>query len=83
MMTNQRQYLNTQAQAERFRRALLTPDAGGLHPKAAKAMREGLHSQLADLEAELADYDSLRQGAGSHTAKPRGDCFPGNMYTCT
>jgi len=62
VITNQRQYLNTQAQAERFRQALATPDAEGLHPKAAKAMRDGLRSQLDDLEAELAEYDVLRQG---------------------
>jgi HTH-type transcriptional regulator/antitoxin HigA len=61
MITNQRQYLHTQAQAGRFRSALAAPDAEGLHPKAAKAMREGLRSQLEDLEAELAEYDALRQ----------------------
>jgi HTH-type transcriptional regulator/antitoxin HigA len=62
MITNQRQYLNTQAQAERFRQALAAPDAKGLHPRAAKAMRDGLRSQLDDLETELAEYDALRQG---------------------
>jgi HTH-type transcriptional regulator / antitoxin HigA len=62
MITNQRQYLNTQAQAERFRQALAAPDQEGLHPKAAKAMRDGLRSQLHDLEAELAEYDALRRG---------------------
>lgn len=62
MITNQRQYLNTQAQAERFRRALAAPVAEGLHPKAAKAMRDGLRSQLRDLETELAEYDALRRG---------------------
>lgn len=62
MITNQRQYLNTQAQAERFRQALAAPDAEGLHQKAAKAMRDGLRSQLEDLEAELAEYDALREG---------------------
>lgn len=62
MITNQRQYLNTQAQAERFRQALAAPDAEGRHSKAAKAMRDGLRSQLDDLEAELAEYDALRRG---------------------
>jgi DNA-binding Xre family transcriptional regulator len=61
MITNHRQYLHTQAQAERFRQALAAPDAAGLHPKAAKAMREGLRSQLDDLEAELTEYDALRE----------------------
>lgn len=62
MITNQRQYLNTQAQAERFRQALRAPVAAGQHPKAARATRDGLRSQLEDLEAELAQYDALRQG---------------------
>ncbi len=62
MITNHRQYLNTQAQAERFRQALAAPDPAGTHPRAAKAMREGLRSQLEDLEAELAEYGALRQG---------------------
>jgi HTH-type transcriptional regulator / antitoxin HigA len=62
MITNQRQYLNTQSQAARFRQALAAPESAGLHPKAAQAMRDGLRSQLEDLEGELAEYDALRQG---------------------
>lgn len=62
MITNQRQYLVAQSQAQRFRQALDAPDAPGLHPKAAKAMRAGLRSQLDDIEAELAEYDALSQG---------------------
>lgn len=62
MITNHRQYQITQAQAERFRQALAAPDAPGLHPRAAKAMRDGLKSQLEDIEAEIAEYDALRQG---------------------
>lgn len=62
MITNQRQYLVAQSQAERFRQALAAPEAAGLHPKAAKAMRAALRSQLDDLEAEVAEYDALRQG---------------------
>ncbi|HSW05881.1 helix-turn-helix domain-containing protein [Aquabacterium sp.] len=62
MITNQRQYLVSQGQAERFRQALAAPDAQGLHPKAAKAMRAGLRSQLDDLDAEIAEYDALRHG---------------------
>jgi len=61
MIIDHRQYLGTQARAERFRQALASPDAKALHPKAAKAMRAGLHSQLEDLEAELAEYESLRR----------------------
>ena len=62
MIANQRQYLVAQSQSERFRQALAAPDAQGLHPRAVKAMRAGLRSQLEDLEAELAEYDALSQG---------------------
>jgi HTH-type transcriptional regulator / antitoxin HigA len=62
VITNQRQYLVAQTQAERFRQALVAPDAAGLHPKAARAMRAGLRSQLDDIEAELAEYDDLSRG---------------------
>ena len=41
MITNERQYLITQAQAAKFRDALAAAPAEGLHPKALKAMREG------------------------------------------
>jgi HTH-type transcriptional regulator / antitoxin HigA len=62
MITNQRQYLVAQSQAQRFRHALAAPDAKRLHPKAVKAMRAGLRSQLDDIEAEMAEYDALSQG---------------------
>lgn len=62
MITNQRQYLNTRAQVERFRAALTAPDASDVHPKAAAAMRAGIQSQLEDLEAELLEYEALRDG---------------------
>jgi len=62
MITNQRQYLVAQGQAERFRQAIAAPVAKGLHPKAVKAMTAGLRSQLDDVEAELAEYDALSQG---------------------
>jgi hypothetical protein len=74
MITNHRQYLNTQAQSERFRQALAAPDTEGLHPKAVKAMRDGLRSQLEDLEAELAEYGALRQG---QVATPKADSIVG------
>jgi HTH-type transcriptional regulator/antitoxin HigA len=62
VITNQRQYLIAQRQAERFRQALTAPDRQGLHPKAVKAMRAGLRSQLDDIEAELIEYDALSGG---------------------
>ncbi len=62
MITNERQYLITQAQAAKFRDALAAVPAEGLPAKAPKAMREGAQSQLAELEEQLAEYDALRTG---------------------
>jgi len=62
MITNERQYQITQAQAAKFRAALAAEPARGLHPKALKAMRDGAQSQLAELEGQLAEYDKLRNG---------------------
>jgi DNA-binding Xre family transcriptional regulator len=62
MITNERQYLITQAQAAKFREALADVPAEGLHPKALKAVRDGARSQLAELEEQLAEYDGLRTG---------------------
>ena len=62
MITNERQYLITQAQAAKFREALAAAPAEGLHPRALKAMRDGAQSQLAELEEQLAEYEALRTG---------------------
>ena len=62
MITNERQYQITQAQAAKFREALAAMPAEGLHPKALKAMRDGARSQLAELEEQLAEYENLRNG---------------------
>ena len=62
MITNERQYLITQAQAAKFRDALAATPAEGLHPKALKAMRDGAQSQLAELEEQIAEYEALRAG---------------------
>ena len=62
MITNERQYLITQTQAAKFRDALAAPAPAGLHPKALKAMHDGARSQLAELEAQLAEYEALSAG---------------------
>lgn len=65
MITNERQYAITKAQAERFKQALAGAGQQGgkpLHPRALKAMREGLESQLKDLQEEISDYEKLRDG---------------------
>ncbi len=65
MITNERQYAITKAQVARFKEVL---DKSGEqrpkpHPRALKAMRDGLESQLQDLQAEIAEYEKLRSGA--------------------
>ena len=64
MITNERQYAITKAQAERFKESLAKADAPDqeLHPKVRKAMQEGLRSQLQDLENEIAEFEKLRDG---------------------
>jgi hypothetical protein len=63
MITNERQYLITQAQAVKFREALSAAPAGSLSITALKAMRDGAQSQLAELEAQLAEYEASRTGS--------------------
>ncbi len=64
MIANERQYAITKAQAERFKESLAKAGAPDrkFHPKARKAMHEGLQSQLQDLENEIAEYEKLRDG---------------------
>ena len=67
MIKNERQYRITKAMAARFQNNLTAlkqrPDAdGGAHPLIAKAQEEALTSQLADLENEVLEYESLKAG---------------------
>ena len=64
MIANERQYAITRAQIERFQQALdgSAAQEPKLHPRALKAMREGLESQLHDLRAEIKEYERLRGG---------------------
>ena len=67
MIKNERQYRITKAMAARFQNNLTIlkqrPDADGdVHPLIAKAQEEALASQLADLENELLEYESLKAG---------------------
>ena len=67
MIKNERQYKITKAQAARFSDALdglrqRPKDESSLHPLIAKAQEEALSSQLADLESELSEYESLKAG---------------------
>ena len=66
MIKNERQYRITKAQAARFVKALETlrhgPDPNGLHPLITQAQEDAIISQLADLESELREYESLKAG---------------------
>ena len=65
MIKNERQYRITKAQATRLYHALaeLAQSSNGnenIHPLLLKAEQEGVRSQLADLRAELKEYEDLR-----------------------
>jgi transcriptional regulator with XRE-family HTH domain len=65
MITNERQYKITRSEADRFRKAIgqLTSSQAtrtDVHPRLLQAEREAMESQLADLEAELAEYERLK-----------------------
>ncbi len=67
MITNERQYRITRAQAEKFMQALARlsqPTAADeqIHPLLRKAQADALRSQLEDLNAELEAYEALRTG---------------------
>ena len=63
MIKNERQYRLTKAQANRFSQTLQSlGEADGVHPLIVKAQREALSSQIADLEDELREYESLTVG---------------------
>jgi ribosome-binding protein aMBF1 (putative translation factor) len=65
MIKNEREYRITKAQAKKFRLALTDFGAGkdtSVHPRLRQAQADALRSQLADLEVELQQYESLRSG---------------------
>ena len=67
MIKNERQYRITRTQAERFVRTLESLRSGpegadATHPMIAQAQVDAVSSQLADLEAELREYEAVREG---------------------
>lgn len=67
MITNERQYRITTAEVARFKKALehmQTEKVGrpGVHRRLIQAEREGLESQLQDLQHELEEYEALKHG---------------------
>ena len=67
MIKNERQYRITKNAADGFARtldALRKRPAGaeGIHPLIAKAEEDAVASQLADLEAQMREYENLKAG---------------------
>ena len=67
MIKNERQYRITRTQAERFARTLeglreRPEGVDGIHPMIAQAQVDAVSSQLSDLEAELREYEAVREG---------------------
>ena len=79
MIKNERQYGVTKTQADKFAQALAElrqhPPGEG-HPLLRKAEEEALSSQLADLHAELAEYEALRSGKQKHLPVTSFDDLP-------
>lgn len=65
MITNERQYLITRTQAEKFRAAIAkTAAEPGENPKMKLWEVAGLRAKLDDLEAELRAYETLKTAKG-------------------
>lgn len=66
MITNERQYIVSNAQAERFREALVrlkdAPPNPRVHARIRQAEVDGLQSQLDDLRRDLRAYEKLKTG---------------------
>ncbi len=81
MIKNERQYAITKAQADKLAQALerlskSSAKGEAIHPVLRKAEAEALRSQLADLRAELADYEALRSGQRTELALVSWDDLP-------
>jgi transcriptional regulator with XRE-family HTH domain len=68
MISNERQYRITKAEAERFKRTLAEFEPKGdshkgIHPRLIQAERDALQSQLDDLLHEIAEYEALKSGS--------------------
>ncbi len=64
MIKNERQYRITKTQADKFAEALRRVETApsSTNPLMVKASREALESQLADLQADIEEYELLRSG---------------------
>ena len=67
MISNERQYKISKAEARRFKRALAELEARrvapvGVHPRLVQAERDALQSQLDELKDDIAEYETLKAG---------------------
>src|ERR1700751_1791958 len=66
MISNERQYRITKAEAVKFKQALVAldkePAHEGVHPRLVQAQREAMQSQLDELNEEIAEYERLKSG---------------------
>ncbi|MDO8673148.1 MAG: helix-turn-helix transcriptional regulator [Dehalococcoidia bacterium] len=65
MITTERQYRITKAEARRFEEALLSAtgtESLRIEPRIHQAMREGMESQLQELREQIGEYEALRSG---------------------
>jgi ribosome-binding protein aMBF1 (putative translation factor) len=81
MIKNERQYAITKSQADKLAQVLeclrkRQAKDETVHPLLRKAEAEALQSQLADLRAELADYEALRCGQRTELALASWDDLP-------
>jgi len=80
MIKNAREYQITKAQAARFERALVSDVDPKADPAFARLEHDALRGQLADLRAELEDYDAVPCECGSKQARWHGDTL--RVYAC-
>ena len=64
MITNERQYRITRSESDRFRKVIddlaKAPARADVHPRLLQAEREAMESQLAELQAEISEYERLK-----------------------
>ncbi len=71
MITNEREYRITRAQAEKLRRALTdftAADNSSVHPRLRKAQEDALRSQLEQLQYELTRFENPQQNTANHAS---------------
>lgn len=79
MIKNERQYRITKAQAVKFASALqemTTAKQRACHPLLQQAQVDALHSQLEELQQDIADYEALQSGTRTVVALDSWEALP-------